>query len=217
MSLEDRSFAGPTAVGRYWIAHAEGFAVESSAGRALGTVQSVAVDPRTAETMLVLDRSSRLGRRRQVVPGRRVASVLPWSRRLVLARPAQAPSRSVRITMARPGERLRRTALLLRAAAARSGPPALTALRVGARGTRRVAVPAEQALRLLPGAAAAVAYAAVRALKAYAIWLSLAVPPLVRAARSRLVFGARFAIRRFRRAVSAIRSDARSLRLLPRR
>jgi len=215
VSLEDRSFAGPTAVGRYWIAHAEGFAVESSAGRGLGTVQSVAVDPRTAETMLVLDRSPRLGRRPQVVPARRVASVLPWSRRLVLARAAQAAPAMT--TRARPGERLRQTALLLRAAAARSGPPALAALRVGARGTRRVALPAEQALRLLPGAAAAVAFAAGRALKAYAAWLSLAVPPLVRAARSRLVFGARFAVRRLRRAVGAIRNDARSLRLSARR
>src|SRR5438477_159096 len=61
VSLEDRSFAGPTAVGRYWIAHAEGFAVHSPSGRPLGVVRSVAVDPRTAEPLLVVDRPSLIG------------------------------------------------------------------------------------------------------------------------------------------------------------
>jgi len=209
VSLEDRSFAGPTAVGRYWIAHAEGFAVVSSAGRALGRVESVAVDSRTAETMLVLARSPLIGRRQNVVPARRVASVLPWSQRLVLARASKASSTAP--AKARSGERLRRVALLLRAAADRSRPPALAALTAGARGTRRAALAAEQALRLFPGVAAAVAVAAARALKAYAIWLSLAVPPLVRGTRSRLVLVVRFAARQLTRAVGAVRNDARSL------
>jgi hypothetical protein len=216
VSLGDRSFAGPTAVGRYWIAHAEGFAVESARGRTLGTVDSVAVDPRTAETMLVLARSPLPGRRPQVVPARRVASVLPWSRRLVLAQTAKAPSPSATPKRKRTGERLQRVAPLLRAAG-RSGPPALAALGAGARGARRVAVAAEQTLRLLPGAAATVGGAAARALKAYAIWLSLTLPPLACAARAGLERGVRFAARHVGRAVSAVRNDARSLRLSPRR
>jgi hypothetical protein len=99
MSDDARAFAGPSAVGRYWIAHSEGFAVESPGGRAVGTVEAVAVDPQTEEPMLVLERSAVLGPRRGVIPAARVAVVMPWSERLVLAK---APRHDTATTIARP-------------------------------------------------------------------------------------------------------------------
>jgi hypothetical protein len=88
----DRAFAGPTAVGRYWVAHAEGFLVTSPSGRTLGVVEEVRLDPRTSERLLVVDRSA-LVRRRAIVPAQRVASVFPWSGRLVLSRRSRSAPR----------------------------------------------------------------------------------------------------------------------------
>ena len=181
MSLEDRSFAGPTAVGRYWIAHAEGFAVQSPSGRTLGIVRSVAVDPRTFEPLLVVDRSSRGGGRRRVVPGQRVASVLPWSRRLVLARAGRPPGRMRFVSV--------------RAAGRRSVDAGRRTLGVAAVGSRRAAewttphaaaalVAAGQLVRLAAFVALSAAVRIGRGVAAFAVWLAVVTPPAARAVRA---------------------------------
>jgi hypothetical protein len=184
VSLEDRSFAGPTAVGRYWIAHAEGFAVQSPSGRTLGVVRSVGVDPRTAEPLLVVDRLSLVGGRRRVVPGQRIATVLPWSRRLVLARAARrrSPSRSVPV----------------RAAGRRSVDAGRRTLGTAAAGSRRAVewtkphagaalVAAGRLVRFAALVALSAAARIVRGIAAFAVWLAVVTPPAARAVRAWLV------------------------------
>jgi hypothetical protein len=177
VSLEDRSFAGPTAVGRYWIAHAEGFAVQSPSGRTLGVVRSVAVDPETAEALLVVDRSSLVSSRSRVVPGQRVASVLPWSRTLVLQEASRRP---------RP-ERARNARRRSLEAARRSLADAGVRARRGAEWSRpRAAAAFALAAQLIRLAAFVLAAAAVRAARAFvqfAVWVAIVTPPAARAVR----------------------------------
>jgi hypothetical protein len=167
MSLDDRSFSGPSPVGRYWIAHSEGFAVESPAGRPVGTVEAVAVDPQTAEPMLVLERTAVLGRRRGVVPAGRIALVLPWSERLVLGRPQRADSAT---TLARPA--------VEKAAQPRRFAPALAA--------SRTATAASAVARAAARLALAVARAAARGASVAADWVRRSTPVAVERGRARL-------------------------------
>jgi hypothetical protein len=197
VSLEDRSFAGPTAVGRYWIAHAEGFVVQSPAGRALGVVRSVALDPATAETLLVVERSSLVRSRSRVLSGQRVGSVFPWSRRLVLeraSRPARRLPASVRPSGRRAlaGGRRSVAAVRLGLVAGRRG------VATAVVGTRRAAVwtrpraaavlaLAWQLVRLASLVVFATALLAARGIAAFAAWLAAVTPPAARAARARVV------------------------------
>jgi hypothetical protein len=197
VSLEDRSFAGPSAVGRYWIAHAEGFVVQSPAGRVLGIVRSVALDPTTAETLLVVERSSLVRSRSRVLSGQRVGTVFPWSRRLVLAR-ASRPARRLPARVRRSGRR----ALAGGRRSVATGRRGLVAGRRGlaaaAVGTRRAAVwtrpraavvlaLAWQLVRLAALVAFVVALRVVRGLAAFAGWLAIITPSAARATRAWLV------------------------------
>lgn len=82
-------------VGRYWLAHGEGFDVVAARGRRLGVVQDLVVNPQTREVSGVVVRRRLPGwiRRPARVPVGELRTVLPGSRRFVLT-PRESPRRT---------------------------------------------------------------------------------------------------------------------------
>jgi hypothetical protein len=67
---------------RYWLAHSEGFRVDSDGGR-VGVVEGV-IEPAPGEAPVLIVRAGLLGSRLLVVSAEEIASVVPRRMRLVL-------------------------------------------------------------------------------------------------------------------------------------
>jgi hypothetical protein len=73
-----------TAAGEYWLAHCEGFLVDTTSGRPVGVVGDVRLDRTTLRAASLQVAGGWFGRRRIVTPVDRVRAVLPLERRLLV-------------------------------------------------------------------------------------------------------------------------------------
>ena len=71
----------------YWLAHCEGYCVDSGAGE-IGLVDEVCSHPPGHPDLLVL-RAGRFGRRRLLVPAEEVISVVPREARVLVRSPVR--------------------------------------------------------------------------------------------------------------------------------
>jgi hypothetical protein len=67
----------------YWLAHCEGFRVDSEDGR-VGSVDAVRSDPRWGEGRVLAVRAGLFGKRLLFVPLTEIRSILPQERRIIL-------------------------------------------------------------------------------------------------------------------------------------
>jgi hypothetical protein len=67
----------------YWLAHCEGFSVDSEDGR-LGSVDGVRHDPRFGDARVLAVRAGLFGKRLLIVPLTEIRSILPRERRIIL-------------------------------------------------------------------------------------------------------------------------------------
>jgi hypothetical protein len=148
---EDGSFGRPSPVWKYWLAHCEGFTVESRGGRVLGFVESIGVDPAMARFVLLV-RRKRLFRRRLLLSAERVSLVMPWSETLILGRSPERSAGAPARALAAAGAGLVFLLALLTVAGRRSG-AAIGAL--GGRAYRRSPELVERARPLVRAAGGA--------------------------------------------------------------
>jgi len=78
----------------YWLAHCQGFRVDSDTGR-IGLVEKVCTTP-TGHPDLLVPRPGRLGRRRLLVAAEEVTAVAPREGRIVVLPPVRILARVLR-------------------------------------------------------------------------------------------------------------------------